>query len=113
MYCPSCWARTVVYDQIANKSFVLQNASILGEYREKSSLRSASQARRQDSETGGGHKQIRGGGGTKTLMLRIRECGPKNKGLHLEICADFHEFWGEEKKSCLILKMREFLQIPG
>ena len=44
---------TVVCDQIANRSFVLLNASILGKYREKSSLRSASQARRQDSAIGG------------------------------------------------------------
>ena len=57
IYCPSCSARTtytVVCDQIANKSFVLLNASVLGEYREKTSLRSASQAQRQDSVTGGG-----------------------------------------------------------
>ena len=33
---------TLVWDQIANKSFVLLNASILEEYREKPSLRSAS-----------------------------------------------------------------------
>ena len=31
------------------------------------------------------------------------ECGPK-KGLHLEICADFHEFWGEHSKKALYLK---------
>ena len=52
---------TVVCDQIAKKSFVLRNASILGDYREKPSLRSVSQARRQDSVTGGG------GGGIKNL----------------------------------------------
>ena len=46
--------RTVVCDQIANKSLVLLNASILGEYREKPSLRSASHARHQDSVTEGG-----------------------------------------------------------
>ena len=44
---------TVVCDQIANKSFVLLNASIMGKYREKPSLRSASHARRQDSVIGG------------------------------------------------------------
>ena len=106
MYCPSCSARTVVCDQIANNSFVLLNANILCEYRMKSSLRSASQARRQDNVTGGG-------GGTKTLILRIRECGPKNKDLHLEIFANFHEFWGEEKKRSSIQKMRDFLRTPG
>ena len=59
MYCPSCSAPTVVSDQIANKSLVQLNDSVLGEYREKSSLRSASQARHQDSVTGE-HKQIWG-----------------------------------------------------
>ena len=53
-----CAKYTLVCDQIGNKSFVLVNASILGEYREKPSLRSASQAGRQDRVTGGG-----GGGG--------------------------------------------------
>ena len=47
-----CAKYTVVCDQIANKSFFLLNASILGKYREKPSLRSASHARRQDSVTG-------------------------------------------------------------
>ena len=51
----------VVCDQIANKSFVLLNASILGEYSEKPSLRSASYAWRQDSVTGGGINKIFGG----------------------------------------------------
>ena len=76
IYCPSCSARTVVCDQIANKSFVLLNASILGEYRKKSSLRSASQSQRQDSVTrGGGRGGInKFGGGPKTLTLRIQEC---------------------------------------
>ena len=55
----NCAKHTVVCDQIANKSFVLLNASILREYREKPSLRSASHARHQDSVTGG-HKQILG-----------------------------------------------------
>ena len=49
-----------------------------------------------------GHKQILGGG-TKSLILRIRECGPK-KGLYLKICADFHNFWGEDKKKLFISK---------
>ena len=44
---------TVICDQIRNKSFVLLNTSIMGEYRKNPSLRSASQARRQDSVTGG------------------------------------------------------------
>ena len=90
-----CAKYTVVYNQIANESFVLLNASILGEYREIPSLRSASHAQRQDSVIGG-HKQIFWGG-TKSLILQIRECGPK-KCLHLKICADFYEFWGETTK---------------
>ena len=77
-----CTKYTVICDQIGNKSFVVPNASILEEYRKNPSLRSASQARRQDSVTEG-HKQI--WVGTKTLILRIRECGPKNKGLHCKI----------------------------
>ena len=58
-----CSNYIVVCDQIANKSFVQLNASILGEYREKPSLQSASHAGRQDSVSGGegGHKQIFGG----------------------------------------------------
>ena len=47
-----CVKYTMDCDQIANKLFVLLNASILGEYHKKPSLRSASQARRQDSVTG-------------------------------------------------------------
>ena len=61
-----CAKYTVVCDQIANKSFVLLDASILGEYREKPSVRSASHARLQNSVTAG-HKQI--WGGTKSLIL--------------------------------------------
>ena len=60
----------------------------------------------------GGHKQIRREeGGTKTLILRIRESGPKNKGPHLEICANFHEFRGETKKRGLYYKIckKQFL----
>ena len=56
-----CAKYIVVCDQIANKSFVLLNASILGEYREKSSLRSASHAGRQDSVTGGAKTNFGGG----------------------------------------------------
>ena len=69
----------VVCDQIANKSFVLLNASILGEYREKPSLRSASHTGRQDSVNWGwgGHKQI--WGSKKSLILEVRECGPKKR----------------------------------
>ena len=80
LQCTNC---TVICDQIGNKSLVLLNASILREYRKNSSLRSACQARRQHSATGGGRgggrKQILGG--TKTSILRIREYGPKHKGL--------------------------------
>ena len=41
-----CAKYTVVCNQIANKSFVLLNANILGVYRKKPSSRSASHARR-------------------------------------------------------------------
>ena len=37
-------------------------------------------------------------GGPKTFFLRIRECTPKNKGLHRKICENFHELWGENQK---------------
>ena len=60
-----CTNYTVVCNQIANKSFVLLNASIVGEYCEKPSLRSASKAWRQDGVIGedinkllGGHKNF-------------------------------------------------------
>ena len=64
LYFLQCAKYTVVCDQTANKSFVLLNASSLGEYREKPFLRSASHARRRDSVTGG-HKQIFFGGAQK------------------------------------------------
>ena len=48
-----CAKYIVVCDQIAKKSFVLLDASILEEYREKPSLRSTSHAWRQDSRTRG------------------------------------------------------------
>ena len=72
-------------------------------------LRFASHAWRQVSVTGrggggGGGINKFWGRGTKSLILRVRECGPKKKGLHLEICADFHKFWGEDKKKALYLK---------
>ena len=60
LFFSQCTNYTVVCDQIANKSFVLLNASILGEYRKKTSLRSASQARRQNSVTGSINKFWRG-----------------------------------------------------
>ena len=89
---------------------------------QKPSLQSASHARRQDSMTGGrGHKQILGG--TKSLILRIRECGPKKrsssqnmrgyslilgwrqkKDLHLKKWANFHELRGETTKNVFITK---------
>ena len=37
----------------------------------------------------------------------------KKKGLHLEICSDFHEFWGEDKKNSSFQKMCEFPRISG
>ena len=107
-----CAKYTVVCDQIANKSFVLLNASIFGEYHEKPSLQSASHARRQDSVTGG-HKQILGGGHKKFNTSNPR-VWIKKKVLHLEICVNFHEFWGEDKKqSSSSQKMREFSRISG
>ena len=51
----------MVCDQIANKSFVLLNASILGKYREKPSLRSASHAWRKESVAGGTQTNFFGG----------------------------------------------------
>ena len=81
------------------------------EHREKPSLRSASHARREDSWLEcinkfweGGHKNF------NTSNPRV---WTKKKGLHLKICADFHEFWGEDKKVLHRKKMREFLRIPG
>ena len=64
------------------------------------------QARRQDSETGR-HKQILGG--TKTSILRIRECGPKNIGLHSE----FSQILGvkTKKKRSSFQNMRKFPRI--
>ena len=100
-----CAKDTVVCDQIANKSFVQLNASILGEYREKPSLRSASHARHQDSVTGGegggGHKQIFGG--AHKFCYFESESVDQKKGFHIKICADFHEFWGEDKKSLIFI----------
>ena len=55
-----CTNYTVVCDQIAKKSFVVLNASILGKYRKKTSLRSASQVRCQNSVTGSINKFWRG-----------------------------------------------------
>ena len=109
-----CAKYTVVCDQIANKSFALLNASLLGEYRKKPSLRSPSHARRQDS--------MAWGGGTKNLILRIREGGPKKvfiskytriftnsgvkakKALRLKKCANFHELRGETAKKGSLLQ---------
>ena len=61
---------------------------------------------------GGGHKQILGG--TKSSMLRIRGCRPKNKGFYCKFsrilrrrpkkrslsqkCTNFHDFWGGTTK---------------
>ena len=111
-----CWNYTLVCDQIDNKSFVLLNASILGKYRKKPSLRSASQIRRQDSVTGG-HEQSLGRGHkiyfeSESVDKKQRSSSrnstksgvDQKKGLHLEICADFHEFWGEDEKKALHLK---------
>ena len=64
-----CTNYTVVCDQIANKWFVLLNASILGEYRKKMSLRSASQARRHNSVTGSINKFWRGSKYTSNLRV--------------------------------------------
>ena len=97
-----CAKYTVVCDQIANKSFVPFNASILGEYREKPSLRSASHARRQDGLTGG-HKQILGGEHKKFNTSNPRLWTKKN--LHLKKCANLHELRGETtKKKVFITK---------
>ena len=107
---------TVVCNQIANKSFVLPNASIFGEYHKKPPLRSASHARRQDSVTGGeggGNKNKIFRGGTKSLILRIRECGPKNKVFILKYARIFTNSGVNTKKSSSSQKMRKFLRIPG
>ena len=115
---------TVVCDQIANKLFVLLNASISGKYCEKPSWRSASHARRQDSVTGG-HEQILE---EAQNILRIRERGPKTKFF----ITKFHEIWVDQKKvfiskyariftnsgvktkkSSSSQNMRELLRIPG
>ena len=37
----------------------------------------------------------------------------KKKGLHLELCADFHEFWGEEKKKVFISKNAQIFKNSG
>ena len=97
-----------------------------GNIAKKTSLRSASQARRQDSVTGG-HKQILEGlkiyfepesmdQKTKFFIAKFHKIWsrPKKKGLHLKICANFYEFWDEDKKKALHLnKMRQFSRIPG
>ena len=109
---------TVACNQIANKSFVLLNTSIFGEYRKKPPLRSASHARRQDSMTGGGggggggnkNKIFRGG--TKSLIFRIRECGPKKKVFISKYARIFTNSGVNTKKSSSSQKMREFSQIP-
>ena len=59
-------------------------------------LHCAGQARRQSSVTGRGINNFLGR--TKTFFLWIRKWRPKNKNLHCEICASFHEFWGEDRK---------------
>ena len=87
-----CAKYTVVCDQIVNKPFVTLNASILGEYRKKPSLRSASHARRQDSMTGGGEGINKFWGGYKKFNTLNPRMWTKKKGLYLKICADFHEF---------------------
>ena len=81
----------MVCDQIANKSFVLLNASNLGEYREKRSLRFASHARRQNSVTGRAMNNF-GGDGHKKFNTSTPRVWTKKKGLHLEIYVDFYEF---------------------
>ena len=37
----------------------------------------------------------------------------KKKGLYLELCADFHEFWGEEKKKVFISKNAQIFTNSG
>ena len=118
-----CTNYTAVCDQIDNKSFVLLNASILGKYREKPSLRSTIHAWRQDSVTGGGHKQIleeaqkleyfeseRVDQKTKVFIAKFHKIWGKDqqKSFHLEICADFHEFQGEiTKKGSLLQNLQK------
>ena len=59
------------------------------------------QAKRQDNLTGG-HKQI--WGGTKSSLLRIRESGPKNKGLYPEFPRGLGWRLNKKKKRGLYLK---------
>ena len=102
----------MVCDQIANKSFVVLNASILGKYRKKTSLRSASQAQRQNSVTGR-HEQVLEGlkiyfetksvdQKTKFFIAKFHKnwSRPQKRSstLHLEICANFHQLRGETTK---------------
>ena len=124
---------TVVCDQIANKSFVLLNASILGEYRKKPSLQSASHARRQERVTGGGggHKQTLGGHkklNTSNPRVWIKKkvlisknaqiftnygVKPQKKGLYYKICKKTvlaHEFWGNNQYYLGSLRPRTALQ---
>ena len=94
-----CAKYIVVCDQIANKSFVVLNASILGKYREKPSLRSASHAERQDSVTGG----IKKFGGHKKFNTSNPRVWTKKKVFISKKCANFHEFPGEttKKRICI------------
>ena len=94
---------TVVCDRIANKSFVLLNANILGEYRKKPSLRSASQARFQDSVTGG-HKQVLEGHKIYFESERV------DQKITFFI-AKFHEIWGRPKKRSSSRNIRGFSRI--
>ena len=113
LQCTKC---TVVCDQIANQSFVLRKASILGQYRKKFSLRSASHARRQNSVTGGG-----GGRGISKFFLGGHEnfntsnprVWTKKKVFISKYARIFTNSGVKTKNSFSSQKMRVFSRIPG
>ena len=85
VHCKRLWKRKVLLKP--SKTNLLSEAMLLSVCHFRPALnRIAIYTRRQNNVTGRG--------GTKTSVLRIRECRRKNSGLHRE----FHEFWGEEQK---------------
>ena len=96
-----CAKYTAVCDQIANKSFVSLNAGILGEYCEKTSLRSASHARRQNSVTMGGINKF--GGGHKKFNISNPRVWTKNKRSSSRNMRRFSRILGWRQKKKLFI----------
>ena len=118
IYSPSCIARSIAYCGLLPDSHQMicrTQSQHFGEYQNKSSLRSASHAGRQNSVTGGGsgHKQFFLGGAQNVQYFKSEIVDQKKKDLHLEICADFHKFWGEDKKKLFISKSARIFTNSG